>query len=591
MAMSNTLTPISHGINTNLSQLQDNDTVDLVVIGSGGAGFSAALNAAIDGARVLLVERMAHIGGTTALSAATTWVPGTKRGLEVNPDDTPERVTTFLNLAVGERSDAKLRQAFIDNGPHAIAKLEANSALQFQVRMLHPDYLSELEGSVLRGRAIEPQPFDGKLLGPNLTLVRNPIPEFTVLGGMMVDRDDIFHLLRLTETWKSFRYSVRIIVRHFLDKLLHPRSTRLVMGNAMIARMLYSYIQRKGLLVTNTEATQLLQDDNRIQGVVLQQTMPDGSMVKRTLHSKGGVVMASGGFNRHATRRADLLPGAKEAWCPAGPGHTGKAQDLALQAGGQLGSGGLSHAFWAPVSTRQRADGSTAVFPHFVMDRGKPGMITVDSQGQRYLNESTSYHLFGIAMQAHHATTPSVPSWLVCDAGALKRYGIGMIRPGGKGLEPFLADGYLKQGHTLADLAQQLNVPTDKLKATVERFNAFADKGVDEDFQRGTTDYQRANGDATWHGPNPCLGALREGPFYAIALYPGDIGAATGLVTDGDARVLNAQGVAIEGLYAAGNDMHSIMGGIYPAPGITIGPGVTFGYLAAKHAIARARNA
>lgn len=589
-SMSDTLQALTQRINTDLAQFKDHDTVDLVVIGSGGAGFSAALNAAIDGARVLLVERMAHVGGTTALSAATTWVPGTKRGLEVNPDDTPERVATFLNLAVGERSDAKLRQSFIDNGPHAIAKLEANSALQFQVRMLHPDYLSELEGSVLRGRAIEPQPFDGKLLGPNLPLVRNPIPEFTVLGGMMVDRDDIFHLLRLTETWKSFSYSVRIIVRHFLDKLLHPRSTRLVMGNAMIARMLYSHIQRQGLLVTNTEATQLLQDGNTIQGVALQQTLPDGSVVKRTVRSKGGVVMASGGFNRHPTRRADMLPGAKEAWCPAGPGHTGKAQDLALQAGGQLGSGGLSHAFWAPVSTRQRADGSTAVFPHFVMDRGKPGMITVDSQGQRYLNESTSYHLFGIAMQAHHATTPSVPSWLVCDAGALKRYGIGMVRPGGKGLAPFLADGYLKQGNTLADLALQLKVPADKLQATVERFNAFADKGVDEDFQRGTTDYQRANGDATWHGPNPCLGALREGPFYAVALYPGDIGAATGLVTDGDARVLNAQGVAIDGLYAAGNDMHSIMGGIYPAPGITIGPGVTFGYLAAKHAVARARQ-
>jgi succinate dehydrogenase/fumarate reductase flavoprotein subunit len=589
--MNEGLHPLHQRINTDLSQLQDHDTVDLVVIGSGGAGFSAALNAVIDGARVLLVERMAHVGGTTALSAATTWVPGTKRGLEVNPDDTPERVATFLNLAVGERSDAKLRQSFIDNGPHAIAKLEANSALQFQVRMLHPDYLSELEGSVLRGRAIEPQPFDGKLLGPNLPLVRNPIPEFTVLGGMMVDRDDIFHLLRLTETWKSFSYSARIIVRHFLDKLLHPRSTRLVMGNAMIARMLYSYIQRQGLLVTNTEATQLLQDGNAIQGVALQQTLPNGSVVKRTVRSKGGVVMASGGFNRHATRRAEMLPGSKEAWCPAGPGHTGKAQDLALQAGGQLGSGGLSHAFWAPVSTRQRADGSTAVFPHFVMDRGKPGMLTVDSQGQRYLNESTSYHLFGIVMQAHHATTPSVPSWLVCDAGALKRYGIGMVRPGGKGLEPFLADGYLKQGSTLADLARQLNVPADKLTATVERFNVFADKGVDEDFQRGTTDYQRANGDATWHGPNPCLGALREGPFYAVALYPGDIGAATGLVTDGDTRVLNAQGVAIDGLYAAGNDMHSIMGGIYPAPGITIGPGVTFGYLAAKHAVARARKA
>jgi len=564
--------------------------VDVVGIGSGGAGFSAALNAGIDGARVLLVERMAHVGGTTAWSAATTWVPGTKRGLEVNPDDTPERVAKFLDLAVGERSDAQLRQSFIDNGPHAIAKLETHSALQFQVRMLHPDYLSELEGSVLRGRAIEPQPFDGKLLGPNLNLVRDPIPEFTVLGGMMVDRDDIFHLLRLTETWKSFSYSVRIIVRHFLDKLLHPRSTRLVMGNALIARMLYSFIARKGLLVTNTEVTQLLQDGNHIGGVTLQQTLTNGNLIKRTIYSKGGVIMASGGFNRHATRRADMLPGANEAWCPAAPGHTGKAQDLALHAGGHLGNGGLSHAFWAPVSTRQRADGSQAVFPHFVMDRGKPGMITVDSQGQRYLNESTSYHLFGIAMQAHHATTPSVPSWLVCDAGALKRYGIGMVRPGGKGLAPFLADGYLLQGRTLEDLAQQIKVPSDKLTATVARFNAFADNGVDEDFQRGTTDYQRANGDATWHGPNPCLGALREGPFYAVALYPGDIGGATGLVTDGDARVLNAQGQAIEGLYACGNDMHSIMGGVYPAPGITIGPGITFGYLAAKDAVKRARQ-
>ena len=299
--------------------------------------------------------------------------------------------------------------------------------------------------------------------------------------------------------------------------------------------------------------------------------------------------MASGGFNRHAARRADMLPGADERWCPAGPGHTGRAQDLALKAGGQLGTGGLSHAFWAPVSIRQRADGSTASFPHFVMDRGKPGMLTVDSQGQRYVNESTSYHLFGLAMQAHHAKTPCIPSWLVCDAGALKRYGLGMIRPGGKGLAPFLADGYLKQGQSLHDLALQLKVPADQLQATVERFNSMAQQGVDTDFDRGTTEYQRANGDATWPGPNPCLGALKEGPFYAIALYPGDIGAATGLVTNTHAQVLNAHSKVIPGLYACGNDMHSIMGGVYPAPGITIGPAITFGYLAAKHALMRAR--
>jgi succinate dehydrogenase/fumarate reductase flavoprotein subunit len=583
--MSDALTPLHHRISTQLSQFKDQDSVDLVVIGSGAAGFSAALNAAIDGARVLLVERTAHVGGTSAISASTAWVPGTRRGLEVNPDDTPERVATFLNTAVGDRSDPKLRQAFIEQGPKAIANLEDHSALQFQVRMLHPDYLSELEGSVLRGRAIEPQPFDGKLLGPNMGLVRTPIPEFTVLGGMMVDRDDIFHLLRLTETIKSFSYSVRIVVRHYWDKLVHPRSTRWVMGNAMIGRMLYSYIDRKGLLITQTEVTELIQNEHGIQGVVLNQ---NGTQV--SIRSKGGVVMASGGFNRHPTRRTALLPGAAEAWCPAGPGHTGSAQDLALKAGAQLGKGGLSHAFWAPVSIRKRSDGSTAAFPHFVMDRGKPGMISVDSQGQRYVNESTSYHLFGLAMQAHHSTTPCIPTWLVCDAGALKRYGIGMIRPGGSGLAPYLADGYLKQGQTLKELAKQIDVPAEKLEATVARFNAMADQGVDSDFQRGTTDYQRANGDATWLGPNPCLGALKDGPFYAIALYPGDIGAATGLVANEHAQVLDAQGAVIQGLYACGNDMHSIMGGVYPAPGITIGPAITFGYLAAQHAVAKARS-
>ena len=582
--MNKALAKLTDRIRTDLSQLKDHDRVDLVVIGSGAAGFSAALNAAILGARVLLVERMAHVGGTTALSASTAWVPGTRRGLEVNPDDTPQRVATFLNHAIGDRSDPKLRQAFIDNGPQAIAHLEDHSALQFQVRMLHPDYLSELEGSVLNGRAIEPQPFDGKLLGPNIELVRPPIPEFTVLGGMMVDRDDIFHLLRITQTFKSLSYCMRIVLRHFWDKLMHPRSTRWVMGNAMIGRMLYSYIKHKGLLVTQTEVIDLIQNEQAIQGVVLEQ---QGQRI--TVHSKGGVVMASGGFNRHPARRADLLPGAHEQWCPAGPGHTGRAQDLALNAGAQLGQRGLSHAFWAPVSIRQRADGSTAAFPHFVMDRGKPGMLTVDSQGQRYVNESTSYHLFGLAMQAHHAHTPCIPSWLVCDAGALKRYGLGMIRPGGKGLAPYLADGYLKQGPNLKDLALQIQVPADQLRATVERFNAMARQGIDTDFQRGTTDYQRANGDATWPGANPCLGELTDGPFYAIALYPGDIGASTGLVTNEDAQVLNAQGDVMPGLYACGNDMQSIMGGVYPAPGITIGPAITFGFLAAKHAVARAR--
>jgi hypothetical protein len=574
--------------NTSLNQFPDQQPFDVVVLGSGAAGFSAALNARLAGAKVLLVESTEYLGGTTALSASTSWVPCSLPGLKVNPSDTFEKASNFLDHAVGNRSDKKLRDHFLQQAPKAIAQLEAQTDLKFQVRALHPDYLSELPDSVLAGRAIEPQPFDGRLLGKNLGLIRPPIEEFTVIGGMMVDRDDIFHLLRIGQSFKSFWYSLKIISRHLLDRLLWSRGTRLVMGNAMIARLLFSYLKQQGRLVTRTQATDIGFDGQTVQSISLRQQMPDGQVIERQFPVKGGVILATGGFNRHASWRAKYLPGADAKWCPGAPGHQASAQELALKIGAQHGSGGLTHGFWAPVSIRQRANGSTAVFPHFVMDRGKPGTLTVDSRGRRYLNEAISYHQFALKMQQHHASVPAIPSWLIADAAALKRYGLGMVRPGGKGLKPFIDSGYLKTGHSLAELAAQLGMPAENLQSTIERFNQFAEQGLDEDFQRGSTDYQRANGDATVSPANPCLGALRQAPFYAVALYPGDIGAATGLVCDGDARVLNATGSPIEGLYACGNDMHSIMGGVYPAPGITIGPGLTFGYLAAGHASARA---
>ncbi len=240
------------------------------------------------------------------------------------------------------------------------------------------------------------------------------------------------------------------------------------------------------------------------------------------------------------------------------------------------------------MSLRQRADGSSAAFPHFVMDRAKPGMLTVNQAGERFVNESTSYHLFGLAMQRAHMGTPSVPAYMIADAEALRRYGMGMVRPGGKGLAPFLADGYLVQADTLDELAQKLGIDADGLKASVARINSYADTGVDPDFQRGTTAYQQNIGDTTRGNKNPNLGRLAQAPYYAIRLYPGDIGASTGLVTDTDACVLGEGERPIPGLYAVGNDMQSVMGGIYTAPGITIGPGLVFGYLAAKHAGERA---
>ncbi len=567
-----------------LNPLPADAAYDLVVVGAGGAGLATALFAALDGKKVLLVERTEFVGGTTAWSAGTTWVPGTHHSATVNPADTLAEAARYLDNAIGERTPSALRQAFLNNGAAAIRQIEDRSEVKFRPYAKHPDYISDLGGSTLAGRALEPLPFDGRLLGELFKLVRPPIPEFTVLGGMMVDRTDINHLLALIKSFASFKHALKIITRHGMDRLSHPRGTRLVMGNALVARLLYSLSKQASVtLALNTSVERFERDASGVTGVVLK-----GQGGSRRVTAAGGVVLASGGFNRHPDLRAQLLPGADIAWCPAAPGHTAEAHALARDAGAVYGQGAQSNAFWAPVSLRKRADGSTAVFPHFVMDRAKPGMLTVNRAGQRFVNESTSYHLFGMAMQA----TGSVPAYLVCDATALQKYGIGMVRPGAsaKDLAPFLADGYLTQGATLDGLAQKLGIDAAGLKASVDEINRCAETGVDPRFHRGETAYQQNIGDASAGHKNPNLGPLTTAPYYAVRLHPGDIGAATGFATDTDARVLDASGQPIPGLYAVGNDMHSVMGGVYTAPGITIGPGLVFGFLAARHAGSRAQG-
>jgi len=569
-----------------IRSLADDEVFDLVVIGAGGAGMSAAVYGAAEGARVLLIESTDKLGGTTAFSAGTTWIPGTHLAPGVNPDDNLDNAARFLDAAVGDLSDRSLRGAFLANGAAAVARIEAVSHLKYRARPVHPDYLSELPGSTVCGRALEPLPFDGRQLGPLFDLVRPPIPEFTVLAGMMVDRDDIGHLLQWNRKLASLSYSTRIILRHLLDRVAHPRGTRLLMGNALIGRLLLSLKELQVAVMTRTQVTALGQGPSGVDSVSFEQ---DGQC--RTVRTRGGVILATGGFNRHPTLRAQRLPGVDDTWCPGAPGHTGRLHDLVAPLGAHYGTTGQSDCFWAPVSLRKRVDGSTAAFPHFVFDRAKPHMLTVDSSGQRFLNESTSYHLFGQAMQRAHQQRPAIPAYLITDANGLQKYGLGQVRPGGMGLASALEDGYVTRGHSLPDLAKKLGLPADALVATVQRYNSHASTGTDPDFNRGSTTYQRANGDINWPGPNPSLGTVDAAPFYAVKLYPGDIGAATGLAADAQARVLDSQGQPIGGLYACGNDMHSVMGGVYPGPGITIGPGLVFAYLAARHAAARAHTA
>lgn len=565
---------------TTLKSLPEPARYDLIVVGSGAAGLAAAVFAAIEGRSVLVVERTNHVGGTSALSAATTWIPNSMHAGKVSTGDSFEKVSSFLDGVVGNRSSARLRNAFLRAGPEAIATLESRTDVHFRPYATHPDYESDVEGSTLRGRALEPVPFDGRRLGEDLDRIRPPIPEFTLFGGMMIDRTDIGHLLNLRKSWPSFRHAAGILGRYGLDRLRGRRGTRLVMGNALIGSLLLTLKKHGGTVLTNASVTELLTEPAGVTGIVVAQ---DGA--SRSIAAGLGVVLAAGGYNRHPERRGAMLNAPAPALSPAAPGHTGAMQDLALKLGARFGEGNLDNAFWAPVSTRKRADGTTAVFPHFVLDRSKPGTVCVDQTGRRFVNESTSYHLFGRAMFEANRSRPTIPCWIITDAEGLRRYGLGMVRMGTRDLKPFLADGYLTEAATIAELASKIGAEPAALSATVASMNDYARTGVDPEFGRGTTDYHRINGDASRGFANPTLGPIATAPFYAVRLTPGDIGAATGLVIDEDAQVLGEGDRPIGRLYACGNEANSIMGGTYPGPGITIGPAITFAFRAVRHAL------
>ena len=568
-----------------LAEIAEDATYDIIVAGAGAAGMAAALFAAIAGQRVLLIERTEYLGGTSALSGGTTWVPGTPQGKALNPDDSREAVSAFLTGVVGNHSDKALREAFLDAGPAAIATLEAHSEVHFRPYATHPDYEQQIEGATMRGRALEPLPFDGRALGPALHAIRPPIPEFTIFGGMMVDRTDINHLLGLTKSLRSFLHAAKILTNYGRDRLSgSTRGSRLVMGNALIGRLLASLLDRGVDILRETEITDFTQEAGRISGVIAQ-----SKNTTRQLSARRGVMLAGGGFTRDPALRKTLLHGALTPHSPAAPGHTGALQRLALDLGARHGDGSLDHAFWAPVSVRQRPDGTTAVFPHFVMDRSKPGTLCVDGRGARFTNESASYHRFARAMIEANRSAPTIPAYIITDAAGLKKYGLGMVRMGTKDLAPYLADGYLTEGRDAADLARKLGMDAVTLERAIAAMNVAAKTGVDPDFGRGTTGYHRHNGDAN-HGPNPTLGVLETPPLYAVKLYPGDIGAATGLVTNADAEVLGVDNQPIGRLYACGNEAQSIMGGTYPGPGITLGPAIVFAYRAVQHALGKSVN-
>jgi succinate dehydrogenase/fumarate reductase flavoprotein subunit len=553
--------------------------VDVLVVGAGAAGMAAAIAAQDAGCSVLLVEKSDRIGGSTAISGGAVWAPLNSQSAKVGHPDSFEKAWTYMRNTVGDAAPESMQRAFLQSCAAAVDFLEKNTEVKLAARSYSPDYYPDRDGAALGGRSLDPLTFDGRLLGAHFRELRDPLPEFVVLGGMMINMTDAKHLLAVTRSFKSWKEGMKLVLRFFGDRLRgYHRGTRLVLGNALAARLFKTVLDRRIDYWLDAPLKQLELQDGRVVGA----TIEHASRLQRVL-ARHGVIIATGGFPWNSEMRGRLYPQPTGPWSMSPQGNAGEGIEIARAAGASMGSGYFSPAFWAPVSILQRPDGTHVRYPHLVWDRAKPGLMAVNSAGRRFVNESTSYHEFVLAMYRSHQSVPTLPAFLVCDSDFMERWGVGLALPGGRPREHLVRAGYLVRAETLEQLAAKLGIDAQGLKDSAARFNRFGETGQDLDFGKGSTEYNRYLGDAD-HQPNACLGPLHKAPFYAVKVFAGDIGTACGIRCNENAQALDANAQPIPGLYAAGNDMQSVMGGQYPAPGITLGPALTFGWIAGRHA-------
>lgn len=546
---------------------------DVVIVGAGAAGMTAAATAAAKGLTVLVVEKSAFVGGNTSFSGGMVYIPNNAKMAEAGRPDDEHAALGYLERAVPTEDGRNMRTLFVNKGREAIEFLEANTALRLKPVTFYPDYYPDLEGARDGLRVLEPAVFDAATLGPWFRRLRPPIPEFTILGGMMVAREDLPHFRNFHRSPRSFLRVAQLITQYGWQRLRHHRGSRLVLGNALAGQLLKSMLDLGVNIRTSCRTLEVTVRDGRATGLRIADA--DG---ERLVKARRGVMLATGGFSHSAEKRQKWLPEVASLQTPFAPGSTGDGLDLGVAAGGVVATDNANNAYWSPASIYVRSDGRTVVYPHTVTDRGKPGSLVINKTGRRFANEAVSYHRFGEAL----LRPGNLPAWIVCDSEFIWKYGLGAIIPFTRDLKPFQTAGYLTSADSLSELAGRLGIDVAEYTATIARFNAAAASGKDAEFGRGEDVYSRYLGDAE-HTPNPCLAMVQKPPFHAIELVLSDLGTCAGLRTDTHCRVLSKDNQPIAGLYAIGNDMQSIMRGHYPGPGITLGPALTFGYVAACH--------
>jgi succinate dehydrogenase/fumarate reductase flavoprotein subunit len=548
---------------------------DVVVVGSGAGALSTAVTAAKGGLKVLVLEKESLYGGTTARSGGVLWVPCNPKSRALGIEDSEEEARQYLQHETGARFDAARVDAFLQNGPRMVDFFERETQVRFVAVPEFSDYHPDAPGGKPGGRSLVAEPYDAGGLGDQAKYLRPPLREITFVGMMFNASQEIAHFFNFTRSLKSAVYVARRLIQHAGEMIVHGRAQRLTNGNALVARLARSAFDAGVEIRLDSPVTDLLLEDGVVKGVEVAR-----NGVKEQLRTKLGVVLAAGGFPQAPQLRKKLFQHSQH-YSPAPLGNTGDSWRMAQAAGARTVGDLPNNAAWIPVSLVPRGKGEPGVFPHLI-DRYKPGVIAVDHTGKRFVNEAHSYHDVGQAMQASCAGRAETSAWLICDHRAIRRYGMGYVKPFPLPLLPHMRSGYLVRGRTPAELAKKIGVSPAALEGTIERFNKHAERGEDPEFGKGSTAYNRYLGDKN-NAPNPCVAPLATGPYYAIKMVMGDLGTFAGIQTDERGRALDSVGNPIPGLLAVGNDALSIMGGNYPGGGITLGPAMTFGYIAGLH--------
>jgi len=554
---------------------------DVLVVGSGAGGLAAAVTAAYHGLKVVVVEKADVCGGATAWSGGWAWAPGNPLARAAGVVEDKETFRTYLRGVLGADYQGERVDAFLEAVPHMVGFFHQKTSLQFVPGAKINDIYGGLPGAGTGHRSVGPKPLNARRIRPEVRAkLRHQLYETSFLGMGIMAGQDLGRFLSASRGHpRGILHAGWRFGRHLVDLLRHRRNMQLVNGTALTGRLLQS-ADRFGVDIrVSTPARRLLTDgDGKVTGAVVGS--PEGEL---RINAARGVVLAAGGFPHDVQRRKELFPHTptgREHWTLAPAEASGDGISLGQSVGARFRTDVKSAAAWCPVSLVPYRRGRTGTFPH-IMDRAKPGSIGVLPNGKRFVNEANGYYDYVAALLEATPAGEQAEAWQIADSRFVRRFPLGMAKPLPVPLFPYLRSGYLKKGRTLEDLAAECGIDPAGLRETVERFNGQAALGEDPDFGRGSTPFNRYGGDATVK-PNPSLGPIEKGPFYAVRVVPGSFGTFAGLDVDGRSRALDDDGSPIAGLYVAGNDQASVMGGHYPAGGINLGPALAFGYVAGR---------